>query len=49
MKYLKEYKIFESGSKFDVEYLIEEIKDLLIDLEDQDFKVKVWSFVSLDL
>jgi hypothetical protein len=33
---------------FDKEYLMEDIKDLLIDLEDQDFKVKIWPFVSLD-
>jgi len=44
MKYLKGYKIFESDSNFDKEYLIEEIKDLLIDLEDQEFRV----FVKLD-
>jgi hypothetical protein len=41
MKYLKGYKIFESNFIFDKEYLMEDIKDLLIDLEDQDFKVKV--------
>ena len=48
MKYLKGYKIFESNFMFDKEYLMEDIKDLLIDLEDQEFKVKIWPFVSLD-
>jgi len=41
MKYLKEYKIFESDFKFDGESLMEDIKDLLIDLEDQGFEVYI--------
>lgn len=38
MKYLKSYKIFESSN----EDIIEDIRDLLVDLEDQYFSVSVF-------
>lgn len=39
MKYLKGYKIFESSNDKE---LLEDIKDLLVDLEDQGFYVNVF-------
>jgi hypothetical protein len=38
MKYIKSYKIFESYNQ----ELLEDIKDLLVDLKDQDFSVNVF-------
>jgi hypothetical protein len=38
MKYIKSYKIFESS----YDELLEDIRDLLVDLEDQDFSVNVF-------
>jgi hypothetical protein len=40
MKYIKKYKIFES---FDYESIIEDLKDMSLEVQDLGMKVNVWS------